>query len=65
MASTGQESAHAPQSVQVFALITKISSPWLMASTGQVDSHAPQEMHSLEITYAMIVLLLVNWLFLA
>ncbi len=33
-----------------------------MASTGQVDSHAPQEMHSLEMTYAMIVLLLIGWL---
>jgi len=60
MASTGQESAQAPQSVQVFASITKMSSPWLMASTGQVDSHAPQEMHSLEMTYAMIVLLLIG-----
>jgi hypothetical protein len=26
-----------------------------MASTGQVDSHAPQEMHSPEITCAMII----------
>ena len=57
MASTGQESTHAAQSVQVLASMTKMSSPWLIASTGQVGSHAPQEIHSFEITCAMIVLL--------
>lgn len=49
IASTGQESAQAPQSVHLSASITYWSSPWLIASTGQVDSQAPQEMHSLEI----------------
>jgi hypothetical protein len=57
MACTGQESTQAPQSVQVPASIVNWSSPWLIASTGQVGSHAPQEMHSLEITWAMIGLL--------
>jgi hypothetical protein len=50
----------APQSVQVSAAITNWSSPWLIASTGQVDSHAPQEIHSPEITCAMIILLIVK-----
>ena len=61
MASTGQESMQAPQSVQVSASITNWSSPWLMASTGQVDSQAPQEMHSPEITWAMVLLLILGY----
>ena len=46
IASDGQTSTQAPQSVQVSASITYLPSPSLIASTGHSLSHAPQEMHS-------------------
>jgi hypothetical protein len=46
MHSTGQTSAHEPQSVHLAVSITYFASPWLMASAGHSDSHDPQETHS-------------------
>jgi len=53
MASTGQDSEQAPQSMQVSALISYCDSPSDIASTGQSLAQAPQDMHSLLILYAM------------
>jgi len=52
-ASVGQTSAQAPQSVQISALITYLSSPSLIASTGHSSTHAAQFTHSSLIKYAM------------
>ena len=45
-AETGQTSAQAPQSMQVAASITYLSSPAVIALTGHSLSQAPQLMHS-------------------
>jgi hypothetical protein len=50
IASTGQTSTHAPQSVQTAASMTYWPSPSLIASTGHCEAHAPQLMHSLLIS---------------
>ena len=59
IASVGQASAHVPQSKQASASITKCSSPWEIASAGHSLSHVPQLTHSSEITYAIIIILLI------
>jgi len=46
MASTGQESTQAPQSMQMAGSIARASPCSLMALTGQVSSQAPQLMHA-------------------
>jgi hypothetical protein len=57
MASVGQTSAHAPQSVQSLASMTYLSSPSLIALTGHSSTQVPHEIHSSVILYAMGVLL--------
>jgi hypothetical protein len=54
MASTGQVSAQAPQSMQASGSITYWSAPWEIASTGQFGAQAPQETQSLLILYAIM-----------
>lgn len=49
IASTGQESVQAPQSIQASASITYVPSPAEIASTGQVPSHAPHSIQASEI----------------
>lgn len=56
MASVGQASAHAPQSVQSSGSMEYLSSPSLMASTGHSSMHVPQQMHSSVILYAIVLL---------
>jgi hypothetical protein len=50
IATTGQVSTHAPQSMQVSASMTLVSPFSLMAFVGQESSHAPQLIHSSDIT---------------
>jgi len=53
MASTGQESTQAPQSMQPEASITYLASPSEIALVGHSASQAPQLMQSSLIRYAI------------
>jgi len=53
IASTGHTAEHAPQLMQVFASMTRLSSFSLMALTGHSPSQDPQLMHASEILYAI------------
>jgi hypothetical protein len=57
-ASTGHESAQAPQSMQVSASITYLPSPSEIAPVGHSAAQAPQAMQSSEILYAIGLYLL-------
>ena len=55
IASVGQLSTQSPQSVQVFASITYLSSPSEIEFDGHSLSQAPHEIQSSLITYAMVL----------
>jgi hypothetical protein len=55
IASVGQLSVQAPQSMQVSASIMYLSSPSLIAPTGHVSTHAPQEIQASVILKAIIL----------
>ena len=54
IASTGQFSAQEPQSTQMSALITYLSSPSAIASTGQFSAQEPQLTQASVMKYAIL-----------
>ena len=60
IAPTGQAPAHVPQSTHASASITYCPSPAAIAPTGHSPSHVPQLTQASEITYAIILFLLIK-----
>ena len=60
IASFGHSASQVPQSRHASASITYFPSPSLIASAGQTAAQEPQDTQSSEITYAIIIYLLVN-----
>jgi hypothetical protein len=60
IAPTGHPPAQEPQLIHVAASISNLPSPSAIAPTGHCPAQAPQEIQASEITYAIILILLID-----